>query len=352
MIAKRRLLQIHKWCGLAVFAFVLVQAVTGSMLVFRDPLAQLLDPAGMVRRTADGQASLGRVVASVRAAYPGYELQRIVFPQGPRATYFAHLVNADGVVRYASVDPGDGAVQRAGSIWRFPVEAALLIHYQLMSGRLGLSVVLALGLVLLVMAATGVAYWWPRPGRWRAGFSINWRMPGRVVLRQVHRVLGPLACLLVGLSAATGMVLAFALIVGPGSTRSTAPSGLPPVSDANIDRAFALARATFPNRAIRDVRMPAPGRFNVFFRAPERQPEAVHGVRIDLVALRITAVTPAAADRSLSTAVLPIHMGESAGLVGRLLILLEGLALAVLGVTGPLTWLLTQRGSRKARAGP
>ncbi|HET6971384.1 MAG TPA: PepSY-associated TM helix domain-containing protein [Phenylobacterium sp.] len=350
MIAKRRLLQIHKWCGLAVFAFVMVQAVTGTMLVFRAELAQLIDPAGMVRHTVAGEAPLGRVVASARAVYPGYELQRIVFPQLPRATYFAHLVDARGVVRYASVDPGDGAVLRSGSIWRFPVEAALLIHYQLMSGRLGLTVVLTLGLVLLVMAASGVAYWWPRPGRWRAGLSINWRMPGRVVLRQVHRVLGPVACLLVGLSAATGVVLAFALIVGPGSTRSTAPSGLPPVSDANIDRAFALARDAFPGRAIRDIRMPAPGRFNVFFWAPERQPEAVHGVKIDLLAARITAIVPAAADRSLSTAVLPIHMGETAGLPGRLLILIEGLALAVLGVTGPLTWLLTARGARKARA--
>ncbi|MBW8812935.1 MAG: PepSY domain-containing protein [Caulobacterales bacterium] len=352
MLAKRRLLQIHKWCGLVVFAFVVVQAVTGSMLVFRDELAQLIDPAGMVRHTAGGEAPLGRVVASVRAVYPGYELQRIVFPHADRATYFVHLVNAGGVVRYASVDPGDAAVLRSGGVWRFPVEAALLIHYQLMAGRPGLTAVSALGLALLAMAATGLAYWWPRPGRWRAGFSVNWRMPGRVVLRQVHRAAGPVAALLVGLSAATGVVLAVALILGPGSTRSTAPSGLPPVSDANIDRAFALARATFPGRAIRDVRMPAPGRFNVFFRAPERQPEAVHGVKIDLPTLRIAAVTPAAADRSLSTAVLPIHMGESAGLVGRLLILMEGLALALLAVTGPLTWLLTQRGARKARPAP
>lgn len=351
MISKRRLLQIHKWCGLAVFAFVLLQAVTGSMLVFRAELAQLIDPAGMVRHTAGGSAPLSRVVASVRAIYPGFELQRIVFPQADRATYFAHLVNADGVVRYASVDPGDGAVLRSGSIWRFPVEAALLVHYQLMAGRAGLAVVTTLGVVLLVMAVSGVVYWWPRPrpGRWRTAFSINWRMPGRVVLRQVHRALGPIACLVIGLSAATGIVLAVALIVGAGSTRSTSPSGLPPVSDANIDAAFALARTAFPGRAIRDIRMPAPGRFNIFFWASKHQPEAVHGVKIDLLSLRTVAVARAESDHSLSTAMLPIHMGESAGLVGRLIILMEGLALAALAVTGPLTWLLTQRARRTAR---
>jgi uncharacterized iron-regulated membrane protein len=346
VIAKRTLLQIHRWCGLAVFAFVLLQAATGSMLVFRAELAQLLDPAGMVRHTAAGSAPLSRVTASVHAAYPGFELQRIV-----RATYFAHLVNAEGVVRYVSVDPGDAAVLRRGGIWRFPVEAALLIHYQLMAGRAGLAVVTTLGVTLLAMAISGVAYWWPRPGRWRAGFSVNWRMPGRVVLRQVLRVLGPIVCLVVGLSAATGIVLAVTIIVGSGSTRSTSPSGLPAVSEANIDRAFGLARAVYPGRGVRDIRMPAPGRFNVFFWAPERQPEAVDGVKIDLLALRVVTVSPAAADRSLATAVLPIHMGESAGLAGQVIILLEGLALAVLAVSGPLTWLLTKQGARTPRAG-
>ena len=348
MIAKRRLLQIHRWCGLAICAFVLVQAITGGMLAFRAELAQLIDPSGMVRRTAVGEAPLSSIVASIRGAYPGFELQRIVYPQIPRATYFAHLVNAGGAVRYVSLDPGNGAVLRTGSIWRFPIEAALLIHYQLMAGRAGLAVVLLLGLSLLTMAVTGLAYWWPRPGRWRRSLDVNWRLPGRVVLRQAHRALGPLVVLILCLSAVTGVILASNLLIGKGSTRSTAPSGLPPVADTNIDRAFALARARFPDRSVRDIRMPAPGKFNVFFWAPERQPEAVHGIRIELQSLRVARVTQAEADKSLSTFVLPIHTGESLGWVGKLIILLEGLCLAALGVSGPLMWFQTPRRGRKS----
>ncbi|HEX7761085.1 MAG TPA: PepSY-associated TM helix domain-containing protein [Caulobacteraceae bacterium] len=338
MIARRRLLQIHRWCGLLICAFVLVQAVTGGMLAFRTGLAQAIDPSGMVRRTAAGETPLSQVVAHVRATNPGFELQRIVFPQNSQATYFAHLVNAQGVVRYASVDPGSGAVLRQGSVWRFPVEAALMIHYQLMADRAGLAVILVLGLSLLTMAITGLAYWWPRPGRWGRSLEINWRMPGRVVLRQFHRAVGPVAALVVCLSAMTGVVLAFALLTGKGPTKSTAPSGLPPVTDTNIDQAFDLARARFPGREIRDIRMPAPGKFNVFFWAPERQPQAVHGVKIELQGLRVAAVTKAEADQSLSTFVLPIHTGESLGWIGKSIILLEALALATLAVSGPVMW--------------
>jgi len=347
VISKRRLLQIHRWCGLVICAFVLTQALTGGLLVFRAPAAQLIDPSGMVRQSAGGSAPLSRVVASVRAVYPDFELQRIVFPRTARATYFAHLVNARGVVRYASVDPGTGAVLRTGSIWRFPVEAALLIHYELLAGRAGLAVVLLLGASLLTMVVTGLAYWWPRPGRWTRSLDVNWRMPGRAVLRQAHRALGPVAALVVGFSAATGVILAFNLLTGPGSTRSTAPSGLPPVADTNIDRAFALAQARFPGRGVRDIRMPAPGKFNVFFWAPEHQALAVHGVRIQLQDLSIVSISRAEADRSLSTFVLPLHTGETWGLTGQLILLIEALALAALGVSGPIMWLQATRGRRK-----
>lgn len=346
MIAKRTLLQIHRWCGLLIAAFLLVQSVTGGMLVFRHELAQLIDPSGMVRHSAGGDAPLSRIVASVRAVYPDFELQRVVFPQIPRGTYFVHLVNAQGVVRYASIDPGAGEVLRSGSIWRFPTEAALLIHYQLMAGRVGLAVILCLGLSLIVMVVTGLAYWWPRSGRWGRSLDINWRMPGRVVLRQCHRALGPLALLVLGTTAVTGVILAVGLLIGGGEARSTSPSGQPPVADANIDPAFALARATFPGRGIRDLRMPAPGRFNLFFWAPERQPQAVHGVQVELKNLKVTSVVRAETDNSLSTFVLPIHTGESGGWAGRLIILAGGLALALLAVTGPLMWLQTPRKGR------
>ncbi|MDB5448629.1 MAG: hypothetical protein JWQ97_3946, partial [Phenylobacterium sp.] len=52
MISKRVLLSAHRWVGLLACAFVLLQALTGSLLVFRGGLAELLDPGGMVRRTA------------------------------------------------------------------------------------------------------------------------------------------------------------------------------------------------------------------------------------------------------------------------------------------------------------
>lgn len=344
MKLKAQLLQIHRWTGLVVAVFVLAQATTGSMLVFRHQLAQAIDPAGMVRRTAAGEAApLSRIVAQVRARYPGFELQRIVFPQVPSGTYFVHLTNPQGVIRYASVDPGDGAVLRAGGIFRFPTEAALLIHYQLLAGRAGIAVVSLVGLSILTMAVTGLISWWPRPGAWRRGLRIDWSLPARVVLRQVHRAVGPWVAIVVTLSALTGLVLAIGLLARPGAVRSTDPSGLPPVSDAPIDRAFAMAQQAFPGRGVRDVRMPQPGAFNVFFWAPEVSPAAVNGVRITLDGPTIISTAAAREDTSLPTAALPIHAGASLGFPGQVAILFGGLGLVLLAVSGPLMWFQARR---------
>jgi uncharacterized iron-regulated membrane protein len=54
---------------------------------------------------------------------------------------------------------------------------------------------------------------------------------------------------------------------------------------------------------------------------------------------RVASVRPAADDHSLWVTFLPIHNGEALGLAGRLILLVGGLGLAALAVTGPIMWL-------------
>lgn len=339
MIAKRTLLTIHKWCGLAACLFIAVQALTGSLLLFRQELAELLDPAGMVRHTVAGEAPPSRVLAAVRARYPDFVVQRIVWPQDPRATYFAHLVDSHGNIRFASVDPGDARVLRAGSIWSFPMEAVLAIHFRLMTGRVGLAVVLLTGLAILGMAISGLAYWWPRAGRWKTSMKIGWRLPLKALLRQLHRTTGVVVALLVGGSAITGLLVGGEYMLDPGRLTSVTPSATGQGSLVGVDEALARARTLYPGRALRDVRLPSAGKFNVFFWAPAQSALAVDGVKTDLASGEVVALAPATADRSIWMPVLPIHSGEQFGLAGRLVLLVSALGLLGLAVTGPIMWL-------------
>jgi uncharacterized iron-regulated membrane protein len=66
---------------------------------------------------------------------------------------------------------------------------------------------------------------------------------------------------------------------------------------------------------------------------------AVDIVKTQLPQGRVASVRPAEDDDSLWVTLLPIHNGEAFGLAGRLILLVGGLGLAALAVTGPIMWL-------------
>lgn len=341
MIPKRLLLQVHRWSGLVAALLILLQAGSGSLLVFRGGLAELVDPAGMVRSSAAGAVPLSRVMQAARARYPALGIERVTFPQTPHGVYLVHLLGEEGASRYLTVDPGTGVVLRSGDVWAFPAEAALQVHYRLMTGRVGLAIVMLIGVALMTMAATGLAYWWPRRGRWKRSLTIDRRLPGKAVLRQFHRTLGVIFAASAIFSASTGLLVAGEFFLAPGPiTEVAAPAGKIP---GDVDAALSTARAAYPGRAIRDVRTPQLQALNVFFWAPEVSPHAVHRARVDLVTGQIVDITPAQRAPGLWMTLLPIHSGDIFGLAGSLAVLLGGLGLVTLAATGPVVWWLSRR---------
>jgi uncharacterized iron-regulated membrane protein len=341
MIPKRLLLQVHRWAGLTAALLILLQAATGAVLVFRTDLAELIDPAGMTRASAAGAAPLSRIVEAGRARYPGFGVEKVVFPQTSRGVHLVHLLDTRGSSRYVSVDPGTAQPLRAGGVWAFPAEALLQVHYRLLSGRVGLALMMLSGLSLLVIAATGLSYWWPKRGRWKKSLAVDTRLPGKLLLRQVHRTLGVACAASAVFSATTGLVVAGEFMLTPGPLVTLAASTEPVRGD--VDRALAQARTVYPGRAIRDVRLRPTDALDVFFWAPEASPHAVHRVRVDLAAGRVGEVTPAARAGTLWMTVLPIHSGDTFGRLGSLVILVGGLGLFTLAATGPIVWLLSRR---------
>jgi uncharacterized iron-regulated membrane protein len=338
MPSKRILLKIHRWCGLAFCLWVALQALTGSALLFRQELARALDPAGMVRHTAGGQAPLSTVLDNLRAGFPDYQTQRIVWPQQAADVYFAHMADANGHALYASVDPGDGRILRSGGLWTFPMEGLLAVHLRLLTGKVGLAVVFLGGLSILGQMASGWAYWWPKRGRVRNALKIGWSLPPRALLRQLHRTTGLAASLIVLVIVPAGLLVAGEYLVEPGPLTSTSPARGGPAPSAGVDQAFAAAQALHPGRGLRDVRMPKPGLFNACFWAPERSALAVDTVKTVLPEGRVTGERRARDDNSLWVTFLPIHTGEALGLPGRLIQLAGALALAALAITGPVMW--------------
>lgn len=344
------LLVLHRRLALLFAPLILLQALTGMALAFHAPLARLVDPAAMVRATpaSSAPAPVSALRHAAQDRFPGFRLTRLFLPDTPAATAFAVLSDANGALRYATIDPGNGHVLASGSILRFPFELALQLHYRLLSGPLGIALIALNGLVLALIAATGLWQWWPGRGRVRAALKIRKGLPARLRLRQQHRSYGAMAGVLVLFSAVTGLLLAVPDLTWPLAAAPAAPAPVQPLADNQIDAAVALAARQFPRSPLRDVRFGADGVLAINLFAASGAPRAVDQVRIDAGHGTVLSHVPAAANPALWAIALPLHTGESFGLPGRLLILLEAAVLIFLAFSGPLLW-WRARAARRVR---
>ena len=285
------------------------------------------------------------MTARAEAALPGFRITRLHLPATPRDTAFAQLADRQGALRYAAIDPGNGRLLATGTIWRFPLEAALQLHYRLMDAKAGMAVILVNALALIFLAATGTAFWWPGRKRATKSLAIRAGAPPRARLRQWHRSTGVLLSLPILFSATTGALLIIPDLAEPAVAASAAITPAP--GAAAIDRAVAHAAVAFPGERLRDIRFPQADRIDVNFFAPRQGRRAVDIASVSLSNGQLLKRIPATENPALWMTILPLHAGDSFGIGGRILLLIEAIALIFLACSGPLMWWHARRPKRK-----
>lgn len=343
MAKPRSLLALHRWIALAFAPLLLIQATTGVALLFRDELSRLVHPAGP--NQTGTTVPLSTMAEAARRTAPDLQVTRIFYPADSANVALAQLEGPGGAVRYAAIDPANGAVVSSGSIWRFPLEAALQVHFRLMSGTVGLIVVALNGLALALLAGSGLWHWWPGAARVARELKAPARAPARLKLRMWHRSLGAVLAVVLMASAITGVLLAVENLPLPGTATAQAEPAPPPGPQA-IDDAFALARKANPGARPRDVRLAADGSLKFNFLAPRGGRWAVDVVTVAAGAEGGVTRLPLEDNRALWLTTLPIHSGDAIGPAGRWPMLAAAIALIVLAISGPVLWW------RRTRRGP
>jgi uncharacterized iron-regulated membrane protein len=343
MKLKQSTLRIHYYAGLTVAVLVVLQAITGVAISWRWDLAQIISPSAMTGTSGLAPMGLESLLATAGEQLPRTSAIRIFFPHADDGVYFLQLATEEGV-RYASVDPSGGRVLKFGDVWAFPVEAALRLHSQPLSGRPGHILVLAIGLLLTVLGVTGLLYWWPGNGNWRSRIAVNFRQPFKFVVRSLHRATGICLLPLALMMAITGMILAGELIVTAASAGSV--DRYDPVGDEKIDEIVHLARAHFPEARVRDIRLMNGGPATVQLWQPGTERWSLQRVVIDRARDQVIDVIPAADNGALWMKLLPFHTGSIVGVTGRVITTMTGIGLLLLATLGLVLWLTKRRRTR------
>lgn len=330
------LLLIHRWLGLILAPFLLVQALTGAFLVLHE-LPSRAPPIA--------SAPVSALRAGAEAAAPGMRLSRLYLPGSSGPLAFAELSGPGARTAYADLDPASGAALTSGGLWRFPYRAAVQVHYRLSDGTAGMAIVLAIGLFLAITTVCGILFWWPGRGRIVQSLKVRRGLPARFRLRQWHRSVGAVTGLVALFSAITGLMLIAPDMMpapaGPAAALSSAPT------PASIDRAIAAAQARFPTARLRDVRFPVADRLDINFDAPERNARATHTISVRLSDGAVLKSVAAQDNPVLWMKVLALHTGQAFALPGMILLLGEALGLLFLAYAGTRMWFAARRKDKR-----
>ncbi|MFI5732585.1 PepSY-associated TM helix domain-containing protein [Kribbella sp. NPDC051587] len=147
----------HFYASFLVIPILLLLATTGLIYLFRFQIEPLLhadlmkvaQPAGLIAQPYSSQLD------EVKAAMPGATVVSMTEPSGPdRSTVFS-VETADGEGRDVFVDPYEGKVLGSLNPDKTLSGAAIVLHGNLMAGRVGEVVVEIAACWALVMAITG-----------------------------------------------------------------------------------------------------------------------------------------------------------------------------------------------------
>lgn len=190
MMDRRKLWKAHSWLGLAAGLPMLLIALTGSLLVFKDELnGILMTEQVVVEPTAQGRWPVDRLHRKAIELLPDYQLAGWVLSADPgRADALYVIAFGDSEWRKLFLDPYRGELlSEPQSLTHYLTDWLVNFHYTFLGGHLGMLVV---GLLSLMLMALGVLGFYIYRRFWIGFFRLRWGKSLRVLMGDLHSRIG------------------------------------------------------------------------------------------------------------------------------------------------------------------
>ncbi|MBI1198786.1 MAG: PepSY domain-containing protein [Phenylobacterium sp.] len=360
-------LDVHLWIGAGLLIVLAPLGVTGSVLVWHDPIDRALHAQRYATSGPTASRPLDDYVRAAQAAFAGRaQLTQIRMPQEPGDPVVAvgRMAGSGGGGRpqtiNAWIDPPTARVLDTAETAKGFMMIMHRVHGTLMIPEVGRKVVGWLGWAMFVSCATGLWLWWPRRGGFVKG--LRWTR-GDTTMFNLHHMVGFWICIPLAVLSLTGVYISFpqtsrALFGIPSPPpRAGGPGGrfAPPLAQPRMSfgDAAAAALAAAPGE-LAEINAPTRGRdpsWRVGLRTPGAERPATIQVADATGDVRLP--RPGAEPRReggpdpVSRLMRQVHDGGGLGIVWQTVIFVAGLAPALLGITGVVMWL--RRRERRRR---
>jgi uncharacterized iron-regulated membrane protein len=350
-------IQFHRISGLLLLIPLLLQSISGTIIVFDHTIDEWLNPQLIIMVPPNNQrASLSDIRAATMNAIPDIaQIKSLRFPRNERATYTAFVNMKEGSPLHGKkmeimINPYMAEVVSVREWGAYFTSFIYLFHYTFMLGH---NAELALGFlaILMLINVIVVAYYsWPRTRKaWNWLLARNNKITPTVGrFRRAHLLAG-----LISLPVFTVLIVSGISLIFPAPTNwlLDRPAKANPMIEQHNnqtiqeDNWLMSANHYWPDKQWQRVIYPTPQRPTVEIRLRNTDdPRKTSGSYV----LWLNPYTnEVLAEQNYQAMTLrqktvfwlfPLHSGEAFDLTGRLLIFISGLLTIVLTVAGGWLW--------------
>ena len=347
-IKKQTFWALHSFLGLLVGIPMLIVAVTGSVLVFKDEINALLMPEQVVAEpTPTGRLSYDQLYQRVNEQIPGYLAVGWAIYDDPTQMdflYFMKVGESEWLHTYLNPYTGKLSSQpRAldSDLMGWTVE----LHDKLLAGHLGTLVVGIIAILLFVLGLSGFLLY---RGFWKNLFRMQFRRSLRQVSGNLHKRIGVI-------SAPVFLILGFT--GGWWNLSHIAYDGIFEHEDPGVEKIY-LSESISLENLVQQAEEKISGYTTHYFAFPRESgnPLTLYGAVQGQSTLRSPYGSMVSFDAQsgemLSSSRIqegtyfsqfldsfrPLHYGNFGGIVTRLIWCVLGIAPGILAVSGYLVW--------------
>ena len=187
---RRALFQVHLWTGIALGLYIFVISVSGSAIVFRNELYNLLWPATRLVPIGSHRFTHNELRDAARRAYPQYKVSWI-WDAKPPDQAIEIWMERKGHKKQRLFDPYTGRDLGESRPYSIQFVAWLVdLHVNLLAGKTG-RVVNGIGAIfVLAISVTGAVLWWPGIPAWPTALTLRWASNWKRFNWELHTVIG------------------------------------------------------------------------------------------------------------------------------------------------------------------
>jgi len=170
---RRVLFQVHLWSGIAVGLYILMIAVTGSVLVYRNELYRAATPQPIISKGPGPRLSDDQLTQAAMRLYSGYRVVSLTRARNLDQAVDVWLRRGHEIKRRL-FDPRSGSDLGESVPTGIRLVSKLMdLHDNLFAGETGRKVNGVGALAVLALAVTGVVIWWPGIKTWRRSLIVH-----------------------------------------------------------------------------------------------------------------------------------------------------------------------------------